>query len=123
MVDLGPVDPRDLVVLAVAVVVALLGAAGLVAHERHRNALGQEQRRQQVALLLRPALEDDRIVIVALGAAVPRPVVRLAVGVALSVRLVVLFVVRDEIAQREAVVRSHEVDARDGASRVVLVEV
>ena len=34
-----PVEPRDLVVLAVGVVVALLGAAALVAAQQHRDAL------------------------------------------------------------------------------------
>ncbi len=34
-----PVDPGDLAVLAVAVVVAALGAAEFVAGEQHRNAL------------------------------------------------------------------------------------
>ena len=39
-----PVEPRDLVVLAVGVVVAALGAAELVAAEQHRHALRQQQR-------------------------------------------------------------------------------
>ena len=42
---------RDLVVLAVGVVVALLRAAELVARQQHRRALRQEQRRQHVAHL------------------------------------------------------------------------
>ena len=39
----GPVEPGDLVVLAVGVVVALLGAAHLVPAEQHRDAEGQQQ--------------------------------------------------------------------------------
>ena len=46
-----PVDPAQLVVLAVDVVVALLGAAQLVAVRDHRHALGQQQRGEEVALL------------------------------------------------------------------------
>src|SRR6188472_659935 len=42
----GPVEPRDLVVLAPRVVVAALGTAQLVAPEHHRDALGEEQRRE-----------------------------------------------------------------------------
>ena len=57
-------------------------------------------------------------------AAVPRAVVALAVAVVLAVRLVVLVVVRDEVAQREAVVRGDEVDADAyGRRPVVVVEV
>ena len=48
----------------------------------------------------------------ALDAAVPRSIVALAVVVALAVGLVVLLVVGHEVAQREAVVRGHEVHAR-----------
>ena len=59
----------------------------------------------------------------ALDAAVPRAVVALAVAVVLAVGLVVLLVVRDEVAQREAVVGGDEVDARRRAAAVGLVEV
>ena len=44
-----PVEPGDLVVLAIGVVVALLGAAELVAGEQHRRALRQEQAREHGA--------------------------------------------------------------------------
>ena len=118
-----PVDPGQLVVLAVGVVVAALGAAHLVAVQDHRHALRQQQRGEEVALLAGAQREDRRVVGLALDAAVPRPVVALAVAVALAVGLVVLVVVRDQVAQREAVVRGDEVDARDGAAAVVLVEV
>ena len=45
----APVEPGDLVVLAIGVVVAALRAAELVAGQQHRHALRQEQRREQVA--------------------------------------------------------------------------
>src|SRR5207248_9682065 len=53
-------------------------------------------------------------------AMVPGAVVGAAVLVVLAICLVVLVVVRDEIVEREAVVRGDEVDARPGlASRPV----
>ena len=110
-----PVEPRDLVVLAVGVVVAALRAADLVAAEQHRDALREEQRGEEVALLARAELEHLGVVGRALGAAVPRAVVALAVGAALAVGLVVLLVVGDEVVEREAVVRGDEVDARGRA--------
>ena len=50
LVDL-PVEPGDLVVLAVRVVVAALGVPELVAGEEHRHALGEEERGEDVPLL------------------------------------------------------------------------
>src|SRR6185503_4056 len=105
-----PVEPRDLGVLAIAVVVAVLGAAHLVAAEQHRYALRQEQRREEVALLAPAQPLHLRIVGRTLDTAVPRSIVVLAA--LLAVRRVVLLVVGDEIVEREAVVRGDEVDAR-----------
>src|SRR4051812_38586468 len=107
-----PAEPGDLAVLAPRVVVAALRAPELVAAEDHRRPLGEQQRRQEVALLTCAQLVDLGVVGLALGAVVPRAVVIGAVLIVLAVRLVVLVVVRDEIAQREAVVRSDEVDRR-----------
>src|SRR5581483_3260573 len=118
-----PVEPGDLTVLAPGVVVALLRAAELVAAEQHRNALRQEQRREEVALLPCTQRVDRGIVRLAFGAVVPGAVVVGAVLVPLLVRLVVLVVVRDEVAQREPVVRSDEVDRRKRLAAVRLVEV
>ena len=88
-----PVDPGDLVVLAVRVVVPALGAAELVAADRHRDALREEQRRQEVALLARAQRVHRRVVGRPLDPAVPAVVVVGAVVVVLAVRLVVLLVV------------------------------
>ncbi len=122
-VDLRPVDPGDLVVLAVAVVVAALGASQLVAVADHRHALRDEHRGDEVALLLCAQRQHLRVVGRALDAAVPRAVVALAVVVVVLVVLVVLLVVGDEVAQREPVVRGDEVDARDRTPTGGLVQV
>src|SRR5260221_380835 len=66
-----PVDPGDLVVLAVAVVVALLGSAELVTGQQHRDALGEEQRHEEVPDLPFPQRVDLRVVGRPFGAAVP----------------------------------------------------
>ena len=118
-----PVEPTDLVVLAVGVVVAVLRAAHLVPAQKHRHALTQRERGEEVALLALAQLPDDGVVGLALDAVVPRAVVILAVLAVLAVGLVVLFVVADQIVQREAVVRGNEVDRRVRPPAVVLVEV
>ncbi|MNM73230.1 hypothetical protein D3C81_849500 [compost metagenome] len=110
-----PVQPRDLVVLAVGVVVAVLGAAPLVAGGQHRRALRQQQRGHQRLRHAAAALQDFRVAGRAFDAAVRAPVgagvVVGAVAVVLAVGLVVLAVVADQVGQREAVVRGDEVDA------------
>ena len=118
-----PLVPGDLVVLAPGVVVAVLGAAQLVAAEEHRDALRQHERHEEVALLAGAQRVDLRIVGRALGAAVPGPVVVGPVAVVLLVRLVVLLVVGDEVGEREAVVGGDEVDRRERVAPVGLVQV
>ena len=118
-----PVDPRDRVVLAVGVVVAALRAAHLVAGHQHRHAGRQQQRGQQVAQGAPAVGQHLGVVGLALDPVVPAAVVVAPVPVAFGVRVVVLAVVAHQVAQREAVVRRHEVDRREGASPVVAVQV
>src|ERR1700692_940428 len=114
MVYCRPVEPGDLVVLAVGVVVAPLSAAEFVAPQQQRYAGRKQQRRKKRPLL--PGAQRQHIGIVgwALGSAVPRAVVVGAVAIVLGVGLVVLAVVGDQIGQREAVVHGNEVDRRGG---------
>src|SRR4051794_30634576 len=123
LVAVGPVEPRQLVVLAPRVVVAVLRPPPLVAAEQHRHALREEQRGEEVAYLTLTQRVDLRIVGRAFDAAVPGAVVGRAVVVVLAVRLVVLLVVRDEVAKCEAVVRGDEVDRSEGPTAVALVEI
>ncbi len=104
-----PVEPTRLVVLVVGVVVAALGTAELVTGEQHRRALTEQQRRQHVADLALPHGIDRRVIGRPLDPAVPADVVAVAVLVVFAVRLVVLLVVGDDVVQREAVMRGHEI--------------
>ena len=123
LVGVRPVVPRNLVVLAVCVVVALLRPADFVAADEHRHTLRQKQRGQEVPRLPGAERQDLGVVGRSFDAEIPRAIVALAVAVVLAVRLVVLLVVRNEIAQREAVVRGDEVDARVRPPRRPLIEV
>jgi ribose/xylose/arabinose/galactoside ABC-type transport system permease subunit len=111
VVGVLPVEPGHLVVLAVGVVVAALRAAEFVATLQHRYALRDEQRGQQRTLQAAAFFEHRRIVAFTFLAAVPRQIVAVPVAVFLAVELVVFFLVTDQIAQGEAVVRGEEVDA------------
>src|SRR5674476_548725 len=118
-----PVDPGELVVLAVDVVVAALGSTDLVAVGDHRDTLAQQERGEEVALLLPAQGVDGGVVRLALDPAVPRPVVALAVVVGLSVGVVVLVVVGHEVTQGETVVCDDEVDRGDRTPGRVRVQV
>ena len=116
-------DPGQLGVLGVGVVVAQLGATQLVAVQQHRHALREQQGGDEVALLAGAQRPHLGVVGGAFGAGVPRPVVRFAVAVALAIGVVVLVVVGDQVLDREPVVRGDEVDRGHRSAAGVLVEV
>ena len=66
-----PVKPRDLVVLTVGVVVAALRSTDLVAAEQHRDALGKQERREEVSPLPSADFEDFGVVGRSLDTGVP----------------------------------------------------
>ena len=118
-----PVEPGELVVLAVGVVVPLLAMAQLVAAQHHGHSHRQHQAGHEIALLPLAQLDDLRVVGRAFRAAVPAIVVVGAVAVFLAVGVVVLFVVADQVVQREPVVTGDEIDAGVRLAAIVLVQV
>src|SRR5579863_5789549 len=123
-IDLVPVQPRDLIVLAVRVVVALLRAAEFVARKQHRNAQREEERGEKISLLTRS--QDGDLAIVtsrAFHTAIPGTIVGLAVAILLAVVLVMLLVVADEIVQGEPVVRGQKIDAGVGTAATRFVKI
>src|SRR5687767_6289931 len=120
-VDILPVVPGDVVVLAVTVVVSTLRAGDFVAAEQHRHPLREEERRQEIADLPVPETIDFGVLTRPLFAAVPGPIVAFAVAVLFAVGFVVFVVVGDEITEREAIVRGDEIDAGVRPPRGALV--
>src|SRR3954470_10795183 len=117
-----PVEPSDLVVLAVGVVVATLGVTNFDARQQHGNALRKDQRGEKGALLFFPKLDNLRIVGRTFGAAVPTVVVVRTIAIIFAVFFVVLLVVGDQIVQREAVVTGNKVYARVWTTTAPFVE-
>src|SRR6516225_8789332 len=89
-VDRRPINPADLVVLRIGVVVAALRPADLVPSKHHRRPLGKKQRREEVPLLTLADGDDRGIVGRAFDAMVEGTVVRLTIAVLLAVHFVVL---------------------------------
>src|SRR5208283_80816 len=115
-VEEAPIEPADLVILAIGIAVAPLSAPHFVAHLEHRRTNRCEQDYNQVFYLAASQLLDGSVPegIVAggpLDPAVPRQVGPGAVPVPFAIRLVVLFVIRNQIVQRETVVTGYEIDA------------
>src|SRR4029078_13176105 len=110
IVERRPVHPRDLIVLAVGIVVAALGAACFVACRQHDAAARSKERGEQRLQVVAASANDIGVVRVALGTVVPGVFLVVAVAVLLAVRLVVLAAIGDEIAEREAVMCGKKVD-------------
>src|SRR5215472_5266187 len=116
-----PVKPTDLVVLAVGVVVTVLSTPHFVAHQNHRQTQRKHRHCQQVLYLAISQRLHRGILCRTLDTPVIASVVVSSVTVVLTVRLVVLLTVRDEIVQRKAVVTSNEIDACFGRASLMTV--
>src|ERR1700724_3343219 len=115
-----PIEPGNLVVLAVGVVVAALGAAELVATEQHWGPEREEQRREHRAL--HPTARRENLFV--LGRSLDSPVVGISFAAAvLPVRLVVALRIAHEVGEGEAVVRGDVVDRFPRAPRLAVENV
>src|SRR5215831_4422759 len=118
-----PVEPRELPVLTIRIVVAPLSAAHLVAHQEHRRSSGEQRKREEVLHLPAAKRLDRGILRRSFGSAVPAQVVVRAVAIFFAVGFVVLAVVGDQVIQGEAVVTGDEVDALLRLALLVTVDV
>src|SRR5699024_9606750 len=99
------------------------GTSQFVTVRDHGNALGDQERRDEVADLAEPKLLDLGIIGRSLGPTVPGTVVGFAVVTALAVGLVVFLVAGDQTPHREPVMCGHEVNGGHGAAARVLVKI
>src|SRR5688500_15922870 len=116
-------EPRERIILAIRVIVALLCAPYLVTRQQHGDALGENQRGQEVALLLPPECLARRVVGRSLGPTVPTVVLVGAVLIIVTIRVVVLVIVADQVVQCEAIMAGDEIDASRRLAPVILIEV
>ena len=93
--------------------------AKLRAHRQHGRSACEQQAGQQIALIFPARREDGGIVRRAFDPIVPGIILVGSVAVVFAVGVVALLRIRNDIAQREAVMRRDEIDAaRRAATRV-----
>src|SRR5258708_3147975 len=106
-----PVEPTDLVVLAIGVVVTLLRAPHFVAHRYHRETQRQHRHREEILHLPVAELLHVGVGGGTFNSPIITSIVVSTVAVAFAIGLVVLAVVGNQIVECEAVVTGHEIDA------------
>ena len=116
LLQIIPVEPGDLVVLTIGVIVALLRVAHLVAREYHRDTLTHHQQCDGVLHLAVAQGIDVSVVCRTFIATVPTIIMVLTITVIFAIGFVVLLVVRHEVHQCETVVCRNEVHAGLDAS-------
>src|SRR6516165_8786342 len=115
-----PVEPANLVVLAIGIVVATLGATDFVAHDEHRNSQRKQSDGQEILDLSVSQVFNFGRAGWPLDTTVPATIVG-AVAVFFAVGLVVLLVVGNQVIQGKSVVTGHEVDALFGLALLVTI--
>src|SRR5437870_5803644 len=113
-----PIEPADLVVLTISVVIALLRSSPLVATQKHRHALRKKKCGQEIPPLPFAQRVNLGVVGWTFDAAIPGEIVVVAVIVPVAVQFIVLFVVADQIVQRETIMRVTKLMLADGRRRL-----
>src|SRR5438093_4048409 len=115
-----PIQPTDLIILAIRVVVSSLTTAELIARNKHGRSLRQQQGGQHISNLPPTQLNNLRIIGGPFSAAIPGAIVGIAVTVILAIRFIVLFVIADQIAKSETVMRGYKVHRRPSHSSLMI---
>src|ERR1017187_4587059 len=89
-----PVQPTCRIVLAIRVVVSQLRMTGAITRVQHRYALGQQQRGQEIPLLLGAQSLDVGIFRGTLCSAIPAEIIVVAIPILFAVGFIVFFVLR-----------------------------
>src|SRR5260370_31092084 len=118
-----PIEPANLVILAISIVVSLLRPPDLISAQEHRNASREEQNRRKILDLQLAQRLNVGIVRCSLDATIPAQIIVDAIPVILAVGLVVLVIVGNQVIQGEAIVTGDEIDAIDRHAPLILVEI
>ena len=110
-VQITPVEPGDLVILTIPVIVSVLGIAELISGEEHRCSPAAHEHRAGIAD--HAVTENQHFLIIgfSLHTTVPASVVVAAVRVVPAIALIVLRIIRIQIVQSKSVVAGQKVHA------------
>src|SRR5436190_206875 len=95
-----PIYPTDLVILAIGIVVASLGATDFVASLNHGNTLREHENGQKIPDLAHTKRLNVGIVRFAFNAAIPAQILIDAISALFPIGLIVFVVIGHEIIQR-----------------------
>src|SRR5262249_46643737 len=118
-----PIEPADLIVLTICVVVSLLGSAEFVTAEHHRGTKREKQSTGVVFDELLSKLDDRGVVRFTFDATVPRIVIIRAVLVVLEVGIIVFAVIRDQVVESKPIVTVDKIDAVVSGASIVRVQI
>ena len=111
-VTIIPVQPADLIVLAVTIVVAELRVREFIPCREHRRTTAHHQNRHCIFHHADPERFDLRIQARSLTPAIPAAVIIRTVRIVPAIHLVVLLIVGIQIVQREPVMTGQEIHGR-----------
>src|SRR5580765_4593390 len=106
-----PIKPIPFVVLTVSVVVPVLCSAHFIAHQEHGKAKRKHSDGHEILDLAVSESLNLNIRSWTFDTAIPAPIVIATVTVFLTIGIVMLLVVRDQVIQRKSIVTGNEVHA------------
>ena len=121
--QIRPIEPGDLVVLTVRIVVTSLRPTHFIAHHEHRYSLAEQQGRQHIFDLTNTNGFDVLLFAWAFDTVVVAVVVVVSISISLTVGIVVLVFVAYQIVHGKAVMGRHKVNATVRCSARLLVQI
>src|SRR5436305_8582005 len=88
-----PIEPTDLIILAVGVVVSLLGTSDFIASHKHRDALGEQKNSCKILDLALAQCLNVRIVRLSFHTTIPAQIIIITIPIPFAIAFVVFIVV------------------------------
>ncbi len=107
-----PVQPGDLIVLTISVIVSILCVSELIARQKHGRAPAAQKNDTGISYHAVSKSQHLGIICLSFCAAVPAAVVVRSVRVVPAIYFIVLIVVRIQIIERKTVMTGQEINAR-----------
>ena len=107
---LVPVQPCDLIVLTIRIVIAGLGIAKFITSQKHGRSLTEKQHQHRIFHLFFAKLQHFPFPGRPFCATVPAVIFLRTVFSTLAIGFIVLFIIRNHICQRKTIGSSHIID-------------